>query len=95
MLALQADGDANEITRFVEARRVGWAHEPRQLVWRCVAHLLSLIVRSIEETTSRASHGALDEKVSKASCASPSSSHPSHPTLPHFSSLPRPVLTPR
>ena len=47
----------HHLKAFVDARRVAWLHEPRQAVHRCVAHLLSLIMRTVERNTSRVSHG--------------------------------------
>ena len=65
LLALQASEDPYELAHFVDSRRLGWMHEPRTLPWRCVAHLLALIVRTYEENTSRGRHGRRDQRISE------------------------------
>ena len=69
LLALYEDGKPDELERFVETRRVSWMHEPAQRVESCVTHLLSVVVRTIEENTSRASHGKVDIRLTKAEVA--------------------------
>ena len=56
-LELLHGGTSTEIRTFVDTRRVAWLHEPRQAVHRCVAHLLSLIVRTVERNISRSTSG--------------------------------------
>jgi hypothetical protein len=62
-------GHLGELAAFVEARRVGWMHEPRQLAHRCVAHLLSLVVRTVERNTSRSMYGKSNRLVCKGEAA--------------------------
>ena len=57
LLELVSSGESGELNEFVEARRIGWVHEPRQSAHRCVSHLLALIMRTVERNTSRGLHG--------------------------------------
>ena len=41
--------DSDAYDTLLRERRVAWGEEPRQPPERCVAHLLSLVVRRIEE----------------------------------------------
>ena len=50
-----------EMHEFIQRRKRPWYNEPAQNAGRCVAHLLSLVVRLIETNT----RGTKDEAVSK------------------------------
>ena len=66
LIALRSSADEQELLAFVQDRKVGWQHEPKQKVWRCVGHLLTLVTRVVEQNTSRAMHGRADAAVSEA-----------------------------
>ena len=47
MMALLAD--SNAMQSFVATQKTGWQTEPKQRVSRCVAHVISIMVRTVEE----------------------------------------------
>ena len=64
--AEQIADHVGELAAFVEARRVGWVHEPRQLVHRCVTHFMTLIMRTVERNTNRCVHGKANMLINNA-----------------------------
>ncbi len=48
LLAMRADPKL--LARFIEQHKMGWQREPRQATSRCVAHLISYIVHTVEES---------------------------------------------
>ena len=55
-----------EFQRYVSKQKTGWSREPRQAVQRCIAHLMSYLVRVFEGNTSRVKHGKADMVLSPA-----------------------------
>ena len=54
----------NEYAAFLRERAQSFGSEPRQSVWRCVEHLISLFVNVIEGATSRRQHGKKEQQIS-------------------------------
>ena len=61
LLALRSDSKSLE--EFIASRKVGWQREPRQKVHRCVSHLVSYLVRTIESNAGV--RAVTDMKLSK------------------------------
>lgn len=51
------------LEQFVAARKGNWQSEPRQRVWRCVAHLIAYVLRTVE---GNATHAARDRALSES-----------------------------
>ena len=56
---------ANDLRHFIDEKTRGWQHPLQQRPWDCVNHLLLYVIRSVEESTSRMAHGALDFVVTE------------------------------
>ena len=63
LISLEAAGSA-AFRQFVEMHRQDWKHEPKQSIWRCVSHLLSYIVRTVEANQVR-DHAQKDLTVTR------------------------------
>ena len=67
LISLEA-ADSAAYRHFVDTHRQDWRHEPKQMIWRCVSHLLSYIVRTVE-TNQFGEHGQKDLTVSRLEAA--------------------------